>query len=108
LIKQYSEAENKIISGRAGISNAYFQAQLSIFQGILYEKKYHDLKKAQAYYLKGIRDIAPFKAFGQEYKAYAYFGLSRISEINGDNHARKTYRKQALDLASYKEVNFDD
>jgi hypothetical protein len=108
LVKQYADAENMITSSHSKYSNSYFQAQLFIFQGILYEKKYGDLNKAQAFYQKGIKDIAPFGVFGNEYTAYAYFGLSRISEIRGDKHGKKTYFKQAMDLASYKNVNFNE
>jgi hypothetical protein len=108
LVKQYTDAENMITSSRSMYPNSYFQAQLSIFQGILYEKKYHDLNKAQAFYQKGIKDITPFGAFGNEYAAYAYFGLSRISETQGDKHGKKAYFKEAMDLASYKNVNFNE
>lgn len=108
LVKRYEEAENLIRSSRSKIPNPYFQAQLSIFNGILAEKKYNNLKQAMAFYYKGIKDISPYCPFGNEYKAYAYFGLSRISEISGDKHNKKSYRKQAMDLANYKNVNFDE
>jgi hypothetical protein len=108
LVKDYNEAENIISSVRTKSSNAYFQAQLSILNGILYEKKYKNLKQAQSSYTQGIKDISPFGEFGNEFKAYAYFGLSRISEAKDDKHYKKLYRKQAMELASYKRVNFDD
>jgi len=108
LVKDYNEAESMINSSRKKSNNAYFQAQLSILNGILYEKKYSSLDQAQAYYTKGLKDIAPFGAIGSEYQAYAYFGLSRISEAKGDKHGKKSYRKQAMELASYENVNFDD
>jgi hypothetical protein len=108
LIKRFGEAESLIKSSRSKVSNNYFQAQLTILNGILYEKKYHELKQSQAFYTKGIKDITPFGEFGNEFKAYAYFGLSRICETNSDKHYRKSYRKQAMELASYKKVNFDD
>jgi tetratricopeptide (TPR) repeat protein len=107
LVKRYGEAESLIRSSRLKVTNSYYQAQLSIFNGILYEKKYHDFKQAQSFYSKGIRDIAPFGSFGNEFAAYAYFGLSRISEANGDKHYKKLYRKQAMDIADFKNVNFD-
>jgi hypothetical protein len=108
LVKHYGEAESLIKSNRSKLSSAFFQAQLSIFNGILYEKKYHDLKQAQAFYTKGIKDIAPFGDFGNEFAAYAYFGLSRISEVNGDKHYKKMYRKQAMDIVVFRKVNFDE
>ena len=72
----------------------------------LQEKKYFNNKLAVQYYERGLREIASFQNYAREYSAYAYFGLSRISESNDEN-ARKEYRKKALDLASFKNVNFD-
>jgi hypothetical protein len=108
LIKRYDEAENLVRKGRISISNAYFQAQLDIFMGIIYEKKYQNLMQARTYYLKGVRGTEPFGEFAGEYTAYAYFGLSRISESLDDNRNKKMYRKKAMDLADYKNVRFDD
>ena len=108
LVKRYDEAESLIKSNYLKTSDSYCRAQLSIFNGILYEKKYRDLNEAQVYYAKGIRDIAPFGDFGNEFAAYAYFGLSRISEAKNDKHHKKVYRKEAMDKASFKKVNFDN
>jgi tetratricopeptide (TPR) repeat protein len=107
LAKRYNEAESMIRSSCTKSNNAFFQAQLSILSGILYEKKYNDLKQAKTLYTKGITDIAPFGVFGNEFAAYGYFGLSRISETNGDKHYKRVYRKQAMDMADFKDVNFD-
>jgi hypothetical protein len=108
LVKQYDQAENLIRSSRNKIRNPYFQAQLSIFNGILYEKKYKDLKQAQQYYSKGIKDISVFGDFGNEFAAYGYFGMSRISDSTGDKRYKKIYRKQAMEMADFKKVNFDE
>ena len=107
LIKQYDEAENEIISSIELFKNPFFQTQVTIFEGILQEKKYHDLKKAQQLYLKGIKDISVFRRYGEEYAAYAYFGLSRISELNGDTDNEKIYHKLALKLADFKKIDFN-
>ena len=107
LIKNYDEAEKLIISSVSHEKNPYYQSQLSIFTGIIQEKKYRDNKLAQKYYDKGIRDISSFGAYGNEYSAYAYFGLSRISEKSGDKESRKIYHKQALRLADSKKITFD-
>lgn len=107
LIKQYDEAEKEIISSVEFLKNPFFQAQVTIFEAILQEKKYHDLKKAQQLYLKGIKDISVFRSYGEEYAAYAYFGLSRISELDGDADNEKIYRKLALKLADFKNIDFD-
>jgi hypothetical protein len=108
LVKQYDEAESLIISSSKKINNSYYQAQLSIFNGILQEKKYHNIEQAQQYYNKGVRGISLFGEYGNEFAAYAYFGLSRISEINRDKHYKRIYRKQAMGLVNFKKVNFDE
>ena len=48
-----------------------------------------------------------FGAYGNEYIAYAYFGLSRIFGINGDKENQKAYRKRAMKLADLKKIDFD-
>ena len=108
LTKRYDEAEKIIKTSRSTHQNNYFQAQLTILEGILYEKKYQNLQLAQTYYLNGIRDAAPYGVFAGEYRAYAYFGLSRISAVNNEMQMKKKYRKQALDQATFENVNFDD
>jgi tetratricopeptide (TPR) repeat protein len=108
LIKRYDEAEMHIRFNRAKTNNNFFKAQLLIFQGIVYEKKYRDPKQAQAHYSKGIKEISPFGVYGNEFKAYGYYGLSRISEATKDNQKRKFYRKQADDFAVFENVNFDN
>ena len=107
LIKQYDEAERLIMSPVTNSGNKYFQAQISIFNGILQEKKYHNYKLAEEEYVNGARNISLFGDYGNEFAAYAYFGLSRISDVNGDKQHKKTYRKIALKLAEYKKIDFD-
>jgi hypothetical protein len=108
LLKRYDDAEIIIGSSDGEVGNSYFQAQLSIFNGILQEKKYHDYAQAKKYYSKGIGDLSAFGYYGNEYTAYAFFGLSRISDIDNQKHNKKVYRKKALELTSYKKVNFDE
>jgi hypothetical protein len=107
LIEQYNDAENLISSCGLIKNNTFFKAQLTIFNGIIKEKKYHDFKQAQESYLKGIADITPFGKYSNEFKAYAYFGLSRINEAIGDNNNKKQYRRMANELADFKKINFD-
>ena len=107
LMKQYDEAEKLISASSEKSGNKYFQAQLLIFKGILQEKKYRDNKLAQQYYNKGIHDINTFGVYGNEYAAYAYFGLSRLCEENGEKETCKTYRKEAIKLSDFKKINFD-
>ena len=108
LIKKYDEAE-AIINESVDVSqNKYFQAQLTILNGILYEKKYKNLKAAWTYYMNGINATSPYGVYAGEYNAYAYFGLSRISASNDNTRIARNYRKEALDQADYENVNFDD
>ena len=55
---------------------------------------------------KALPKSLPFSSYGNEYAAYAYFGLSRISEANGDKKARKAFHKKAVDLAVFKNIDF--
>jgi hypothetical protein len=107
LIKEYDKAESlaKPLGSQAG--NLFYQAQLIIYQGIIQEKKYHNYILAQKYYNQGIRDISKFGSNGNEFAAYAYFGLSRICEANNEKQCRKIYRKKALKMADLKKINFD-
>ena len=107
LIKQYDEAEKEIAASVTFLKNPFFQAQVTIFNGILQEKKYHNTQYAQQFYLNGIKDMSVFRSYGNEYAAYAYFGLSRISEKNGDIDNMKLYRKLALKLADFKNIDFN-
>ena len=90
------------------MENPFLQAQVTIFKGILQEKKYRNIKQAEQLYTKGIKDISVFRSFGDAYAAYGFFGLSRISRINGDSDNEKLYRKLALKLADFKNIDFDD
>jgi hypothetical protein len=108
LVKKYDEAEKLISPSGPEILNSFYKVQFLIFNGILQEKKYHDYIKAKQFYDKGAREISRFGDFGNEFAAYCYFGLSRISNINGDKQYTKVYRKQALKLADFKKVNFDE
>jgi hypothetical protein len=107
LIKQYDEAERLIKTNEAVTTNSYFQAQLSIFKGILQEKKYMNPESAQQFYNSGVRSMNQFGEYGYEYIAYAYFGLSRIYATKGDIKSNKIFRKKALEKADFKKVDFD-
>jgi hypothetical protein len=107
LLKSYDEAEKLIDKLPLEPLNKYFRAQLNIFKGILREKKYRDNISARQYYGNGIRDLGLFGDYGNEYTAYGYFGLSRISEARGEKTESHMYRKEALKHANFKDINFD-
>jgi hypothetical protein len=107
LMKLYNEAEKLILSSHDSKGNKFYQAQRMILYGILLEKKYHDYKRAQQNYNDGIRIISSYGRYGNAFAALAYFGLSRISESNGETHNKKIYRKEAMKLTDFESINFD-
>ncbi|HBZ20537.1 MAG TPA: hypothetical protein DEO60_05370 [Bacteroidales bacterium] len=107
LLKNYDEAETIIASSDGETGRNYFEAQLAVFNGILQEKKYRNYDQARKYYNKALNDLAAFGYYGNDYSSFAYFGLSRISEVSNDKQNKRIYRKMALELTSYKNVNFD-
>jgi tetratricopeptide (TPR) repeat protein len=107
LLKQYDEAEKLIRASLKRIENKFFQTQLIVFQGIIQEKKYKDFNLAMQLYKSGIAKIVPFREYGDEYTAYAYFGLSRISILKSDKNSGNMYRQKALKLGDFKKINFD-
>jgi hypothetical protein len=108
LTKRYDEAEKLIISESGRFQgNSFYNAEFTILSGILHEKKYNNTKIAEQYYLEGIKELASFGHIGNEFSAYGYFGLSRVSQNSGDKNTRKTYRKKALELADFKNIDFD-
>lgn len=107
LLGKYQEAEELISSAEASNKNKYFEAQLIIYKGILNEKKYLKFELAKQFYNKGIDEISAFGDYGNEYAAYAYFGLSRISQRTGEKIMSKSYRNAAMKLVDFKKINFD-
>lgn len=106
LLKKYDEAEQVMNSSGDGHGSLFYSAQLQICKGILQEKKYFNNKIAIQNYERGLRDIASFPNYSNEYSAYAYFGLSRITDRKKEND-RKEYRKKALNIFPFKNVTFD-
>ena len=107
LVKLYDEAEKLINAEDSTSTGLFFRAQMTILDGILTEKKYHDLIRARKLYTKGITELARFGMYSNEFSAYAYFGLSRISDAEGDRHYKRLYRRLANKMADFKKVNFD-
>ncbi len=106
-VKNYNEAERLIKDSGENTNNSYFNAQIAIFNGILQEKKYHDYKLAEQYYTKGINGILAFGEYGNEFAAYGYFGLSRISGYYGKMKEKKEYNKKAFELAEFRNADFN-
>jgi hypothetical protein len=107
LLKQYEEAEKVIMTGGKADGNPFYIAALNIFNGILQEKKYRSYDSAKKLYLKGIDELSVFGSFANEYIGYGYFGLSRISEREGNSQERRSNRRKAMDLVDFKNITFD-
>jgi hypothetical protein len=107
LMKKYDDAEKLISSLSEDEGNKFFHGQLLILKGILQEKRYRNNKQAQEFYNEGLSELSLFGDYGNEYSSYAYFGLSRVGNDNGEKHTRKIYRKEAMKLADFKRINFD-
>jgi len=58
-------------------------------------------------YNKGIIEMSFTGNYGNEYAAYAYFGLSRICDTREEKHSKKIYRDRATKLAEFKKITFD-
>jgi len=108
LLKQYDEAEMVIRTTGKSDANQFYRAALNIFNGIIQEKKYNNNELAMNLYQKGINEISVFGAYGNEYAAYGYFGLSRICEESADNHERRMNHRKAMDLVDFKKITFDN
>jgi len=108
LLKRYDKAEEVIKNSGKEENNAFYLAVRDIFNGIIQEKKYRNNELAQEFYLKGIDKISVFGAYGNEYAAYGYFGLSRIGEESADKHERRMNHRKAVDLVDFKNITFDE
>jgi hypothetical protein len=106
LVQEYDDAQALISSASPGTINRYYQAQIMILNAVLAEKS-KDLNRAEEGYRNGIKIISEFRNYGDQYSAYAYFGLSRISALRNDNHNQRVYRRKALDLTNFNHVNFN-
>jgi hypothetical protein len=109
LEKMYDEAEAILARSDSGIkSNTYFRGQVMVFNGILQEKKYKDNVAAIKFYEEGLKELAAFSDYGGEFRAYAYFGLSRIAEPGKSGDKRKKYRREANKLVEFSHMTYDN
>ncbi|NSW93405.1 MAG: hypothetical protein HPY62_01715 [Bacteroidales bacterium] len=107
LLKQYDKAESLAKEMEQTASGAFFMGQLMVFNALIQENKYKNYDLAKKLYERGINTLSQLGEFGNEYSAYAYFGLSRVCESSGDKTCKKSYRRKAEELATFKKINFD-
>lgn len=104
--RSYIEA-GSFISGVEKMSrNHLFTGYIMIYKGILTEKYYRNPEEAGRLYREGIKLISEYGSYANEHRAYALFGLSRIEKLYGGPDEHK-FRKEALDMADFKNINFD-
>jgi len=75
--------------------------------------KYHPVYKPAAAlfppgnFERGLNELVPFGKYGNEFSAYCFYGLSRISDARGDKAGKRIYLRRANNLASFKKINFN-
>lgn len=107
LLREYDEAEKYLELSRDDSINDYYRTQVKVFRAIIQEKKYMNQDLAADLYQIALSELIPFGNYGNEFSAYCYFGLSRISDARGDRAGKKMYHRKAMSLASFKKINFD-
>jgi hypothetical protein len=107
LLGKYDEAERLLELSPEESNHNYYGAQVKVFSGIIQEKKYRNPDLAADLYENALYELVPFGNYGNEFSAYCYFGLSRISDVWGDKAGKRTYHRKAMNLASFKKINFD-
>ena len=107
LLGKYDETEKYLVLSQAESVHTYYAAQIKVFSAIVREKKYTDYEIAGNLYESALAELEPFGNYGNEFSAYCCFGLSRVCEARGDKTGKRNYHRRAMNLASFKKINFD-
>ncbi|MBL7111266.1 MAG: hypothetical protein ISS19_04930 [Bacteroidales bacterium] len=75
-----------------------------IYLGLYEEGKNRNFEKAKRYFLRGIKEAEPFGDYAGYQVAYAYMGLSRYYESNGDLKKAREYYRLAKETNAYPHV----
>ena len=102
LEKKYTEAEKLISEISTEATGRYLEIQVSVFRGVLQEKKYRNYQLASQHYNSGIADIGQYGDFADELGSIAYLGLSRIAEITGNTREMNNLRRKGMNLTTFK------
>lgn len=84
--KSFEEAE-KVISLSENIQHKFFHGQLSVFNGLIQEKKYLNYQLAKKYYEEGMNEMKFFGVRGKDFTKYASDGLKRIKDLQNSNRS---------------------
>lgn len=107
LLKRYNEAEEWLTKARQPESR-WFEVEKIVFLAILQEKKYKNPETAGLLYQSAIQKAGEFGEYANEYLSFCYFGLSRIAAANGNSESAREYQKKAVNLATYKHLDFGE
>ncbi len=107
LLKRYDEAE-EWLSKASQPESHWFDVEKRVLQAILQEKKYKNSETAGLLYQSAIQKAGVFGEYANEYLSFCYFGLSRIAAAKGDSGLSRDYHKKAVNLATYKHLDFRD
>ena len=95
LSSRYDDGEKLYSSFNQKVTNPYMSGQAEVLEGLIQEKKYHNLKKARELYESGLSKIERYGVVGREYTSLGYLGLSRICESEGDAQGMRKNRRKA-------------
>jgi len=107
LLHRYDEAEMLLSTARQPESH-WFNAEKTVLQAILQEKKYENHEAAEMLYRNALQKTSAFGEYANEYNSFCYFGLSRIASEKGDPGVSREFHKKAANLATYKHLDFGD
>ena len=102
LAKRFDEAEHLILYDTASVYNPYTKVQITIFRGIIQEKKYRNYLMAQSLYNEGIIKIDQYGPYADDIESMALLGLSRIAGENGNRREENSMRRKGMSLTTFK------
>jgi len=100
---KYEEAE-KFILPLYYSGQRFFEMASYVFSAEVYEKHRNKLDAAKIYYQKAVNAFPEVDAPVKDYLSFAYCGLARIADKQGDKKLAKGYYEKALKVAEYNSV----
>lgn len=100
-VQNYKEAQ-PFINDLMDSPGDFYQMVAKVFKGICTEKKQKDYTKAKKIYETALEESEKLGKVTNNYKSYAYAGLARIADKQGDTEKAREHYKKALELAEYK------
>jgi tetratricopeptide (TPR) repeat protein len=108
ILKQYEEADYYINElWTYAKENRYFELLYLLYRGVIEEKKNKNFNLSEELYTKSLLISKDYGAIANEQSSFAYFGLSRIYNQQGNIKKAKDLRKTALSYSTFPKVNFD-